>query len=245
MPFADASTERMLWAVVGLVVLVGLWMAARAWTRQAARRSDALRARLHDGSLSPRNHHYMFVHAALKELALADPDKLVIALSAPESDRFLLDLWYAVGRDIKRLAQSGSMDEVEEVSAEGLEAIPARVAHHPAVLVRMPEPRATTEAHFAAIVLNHDIDEPPKPAPEPPVYFFTLEKGFTLDASPRTVFCEWDATAHKNYGDGPPADPRSFLDWIDRHLTATKSKSPEASYHPKADSGEGSGPDAS
>ena len=76
--------------------------------------------------------------------------------------------------------------------------------------------------YFVAVVLNHEIGDPPKSGPEPAAYYFTLEKGFSMDpaVSPRAAFCEWDGAAHKNHGDGPAPDARRFLEAIVKHLAA-------------------------
>ena len=222
-----AVADKMAWTLAAVVVLVALYVAVRQWVRRGVRRNNLIRAQLSGGALSPRAQHYHFAHGALRALAFEDPERLVVALAAPEAEAFLREVWGAVGKD---LADAG--EEVEEVSPDGLEAIPARVAGRPAGLVRMPAPEATTEAFFAAVVLNHELDEPAKAAPEPEVYYFTLERGFTLDNSPRTIFCQWDAEGHKNFGDGPPADARKFLDHIVKHLSSASPPSPQASFQP-------------
>jgi hypothetical protein len=224
-----AVTDSLVWALVGVVALGVLYVLARLWVRRGTALNDAMRAQLNSGSLSPRAQHYHFAHGALRRLAFEDPERLVIALAAPEAEKFLAEMWEAVGKD---LAESG---EEAGVPPEGIEAIPARVAGRPAGLVRLPAPEATTEAYFAAIVLNHEVDEPAKGAPEPEVYFFTLERGFTLDRSPRTIFCQWDAEGHKNFGDGPPPEPRAFLDHVARHLSSEKPPAPHASFQPGKD----------
>jgi hypothetical protein len=241
------ANNQVTWTLVGLTATLAVWLATRAWSRRArSPATAALRARLTDGTLSPRAHHYYFAHAALKELAFEDPERLVIAMAAPEAETFLVEMWQAVGKDVAAMGAQQEQPQPQEqggdaeassssseiVPPDGLEAIPARVAGRPTALVRLPEPRATTEAYFVAVVLNHELAEPVKPAPEVEVFYFTLEKGFSMDGSLRTVFCEWDASTHKNYGDGPPADARLFLDHIAAHLSARAAPAPQASFHP-------------
>lgn len=218
-----ALSSEMNWmlAVASAVALV-LWIILRTWARRQAGRIRTMRHHLLDGSLSPRAQHYHFAHTALRQKAYEDPDGLVEKLSDPECDPFLLNLWKAVGNEYRN---SVDEPEPEPISSEGLDACAARVAHRPAALVTLPVPHSATEAYFVAIVLNHDLDESPRGAPEPPVYFFTLEKGFSLDETPRTVFCQWEDNAHRNFGDGPPPDPRAFLDRIVRHFEDRSQKS--------------------
>jgi len=212
-------------ALIGLVAIFVAWFFVRAFLRRSNEKTGEIRRHLTDGSLSPRGQHYYFAHIALRALAAEDPERLIMALASPDADSFLIDLWNAVEKDA---AQPGEENVV--VPPDGLEAIPARVAGRSAALVILPAPRAATEAHFVAIVLNHELDEPAKPAPEPEYFYFTLEKGFALDASTRTIFCQWDEAAHKNFGDGPPADGRAFLDFIAQHLAAVPA--PHASFYP-------------
>lgn len=219
------ASKELTWSLVALLVMCAIWMLIRVWMRRRNVQTGELRKHFTDGSLSPRGQHYYFAHIALRALAAEDPERLITALASPDADAFLLDLWNAVSKDA---SQSGEEDIA--VSPEGLEAIPARVAGRSAALVILPPPRAATEAYFVAIVLNHELDEPAKPAPEPEFYYFTLEKGVALDASTRTIFCQWEDACHKNYGDGPPADGRAFLDQIAQHLAAAPA--PQASFHP-------------
>jgi len=209
-----AAIDMWAWLLVGVAALIIIISTIIVF--RSGKKSSALAHHFADGSLSPRNQHYAFVHSYLRGLAFEDPDRLVIALAAPEADDLLFELWNAVGKD---LAQAG--EQTGEVNSEGLEAIPARVAGRPCALIKLPTPAAATEAYFVAIVLNHDIDEAPKPAPEPPVFYFTLEMGVAFTDEPRTLFAEWDASgAHRQLGDAPPPEARTFLDHIASHLSS-------------------------
>lgn len=213
--------------IIGVTALsLAIWFGVRLWIRQSEQKTTAIRRHFTDGTLSPRNQHYYFAHVALRALAGEDPERLITALAAPESENFLIDLWNAVGKDV---AQGGDEPQPAVIPA-GLEAVPARVAGRSAALVVLPPPRAATEAYFVAIVLNHELDEPAKPSPEPEFYYFTLERGIASDGSPRTIFCQWEDSVHKNFGDGPPADARAFLDYIAHHFAAAPA--PKAAFYP-------------
>jgi hypothetical protein len=190
------------------------WALAHFWITRRSAQTRLLRARLTDGSLSPRPQHVAFAHSALRALAGEDPEALVIALAAPGAEDFLADVWDAVGREVSASDPSVTVT----LAPTGLEAIPARVAGRPAGLVKMPEPTAATEAHFAAIVLNRELGEDPKPAPAPEFYYFLLEKSVTGDGDHLTVFARWDDGAHEDLGPGPAPDARAFLDRIHKHL---------------------------
>jgi hypothetical protein len=206
--------------IVGGTTVLGIWLVIRILLRRGEARTWEMRHHLTDGSLSPREHHYHFAHTALRRLAFEDPDALVTALSAEDAEEFLVRLWKAVGKDVAANAENAQDQAATPLTPDGLEAIPARLAGRPAAVVRLPEPRAATEAHLVAIVLNHELLEPAKPAPEPAVYYFTLEKSFSSDGALRATFCEWDGTAHRNHGVGPAPEPRKFVDAIARHLVA-------------------------
>lgn len=195
-------------------LLAAGWLLARFWVHRRSAQTRALRARLTDGSLSPRPQHVAFAHSALRALAGEDPEALVIALAAPGAEDFLADVWDAVGREVS----ASDPGIAVTLAPTGLEAIPARVAGRPAGLVKMPEPTAATEAHFAAVVLNHELGDPPKPAPEPEFYYFLLEKSVTGDGDRLTVFARWDDGAHEDLGPGPAPDARAFLDRIHNYL---------------------------
>lgn len=221
-----ALSSELNWtlAAAAAVVLV-LWLVVRRWITGQSKQIQTMRHHLQDGSLSPRAQHYHFAHTELRRRAHEDPDGLVEKLSDPECEAFLNDLWSRVGNEFRN---SSDEPEPEPISPEGLDACAARVAHRPAAIITLPPPRATTEAYFVAVVLNHDLDEAPKGPPEPPVYFFTLEKGFSLDDAPRTVFCQWEDHVHRNFGDGPPPQPRAFLDQIVRHFEAAGAREKKA-----------------
>jgi hypothetical protein len=214
-PLTAGSSEIWTWSALVCALLVIGAIGLRFWLNRRSRANAKLRSLRTDGTLSPRAHHYYFAHAALRNLATEAPDQLVLALCSPDGDAFLRRVWDEVGNEFASAGHDAPI-----LSHDGLETISARVAGRPCALIKLPPPSATTEAHFVAIVLNHEIDEPPKsPGPgEPQVYYVTLEKGFTLEGEPRTVFCEWTAESHQNYGDGPPPDARLFLDQIADHL---------------------------
>lgn len=198
----------------GCAILATAWGLARLWVGRRSAETRALRARLTDGSLSPRPQHVAFAHSALRALTAEDPEALVIALAAPGAEDFLAEVWDAVGREVS----ASEPTVVVTLAPTGLEAIPARVAGRPAGLVKMPEPTAATEAHFVAVVLNHELGEPAKPAPEPEYYYFLLEKSVAGDGDHVTVFARWEDGVHQDLGPGPAPDARTFLDRIARHL---------------------------
>jgi len=197
--------------------LAGAWALAQVWVTRRSAQTRALRAHLTDGSLSPRPQHVAFAHSALRALAGEDPEALVIALAAPGAEDFLAEVWDAVGREVSSTDPAAAIT----LAPTGLEAIPARLAGRPAGLVKMPEPVAATEAHFVAVVLNHELGEAAKPAPEPEYHYFLLEKSVAAagGGDHATVFARWDDGAHEDLGPGPAPDARAFLDRIARHLT--------------------------
>lgn len=207
---------------VACAFLAAFWALAHVWITRRSAQTRVLRARLTDGSLSPRPQHAAFAHSALRALAGEDAEALVIALAAPGAEDFLAEVWDAVGREVAASDPAAAVT----LAPTGLEAIPARVAGRPTGLVKMPEPVAATEAHFVAIVLNHELGEPVKPAPEPEFHYFLLEKSVAGDGDHVTVFARWDDGAHEDLGPGPAPDARAFLDRIARHLAGPAPRGP-------------------
>ena len=94
-----------------------------------------------------------------------------------------------------------------------------RVRDYPCAVVQMPPPQAVTEAHFVALVLKADTSQPqPADTTSLPKWYFTLEKGVSLDGSDRTVLGGWTETTHTNYGEGPAANVEELLGAINGML---------------------------
>ncbi|HEY7119223.1 MAG TPA: hypothetical protein VH475_21720 [Tepidisphaeraceae bacterium] len=232
---ADSNQYWTWLTVVGCAFVAAGWVLSRVWLIRRIAQTRTLRARLTDGSLSPRPQHAAFAHSTLRALAAEDAEALVIALTAPGADEFLAQVWDEVGRQAVR-----NGEQPAALAPVGLEAIPARVAGRPAGVVKMPPPRAATEAHFVAIVMNHELAEPARPAPAPEYYYFTLEKSVTGEADGyRTVFGQWDEGVHRTFGPSPvPADARAFLDRVAQHLAGADA-APRPAPHANARPGGG------
>jgi hypothetical protein len=158
-----------------------------------------------------RCHHYTLAHVALRGVALRDPLLYVGVLASPDADRFLSDLFRSVADHcLAREPEPG-------FTAADLTVHRLRVGVFPCAVVELPPPRAMAEAHFTAAVLLADPAAGlPKDGPVP-VRYFTLEMGFSLDGSNRTVLCEWTADGtHANFGDGPEATVPAFVAALER-----------------------------
>jgi hypothetical protein len=207
------------------------WLVVGVWYARRAAQTRAMRAHLTDGSLSPRPQHTTFSQSTLRALAADDPEELVVALSGPGAEELLVDLWHEIGRD------AASRDpDLTPLPPTGLEAIPARLAGRPAALVKLPEPRAATEAHFVAVVLNHELADAPKAAPAREFYYFLLEKSVADASGGGTTFAEWDegAAGRRDLGPGPAPDARAFLERVAEHLTASAKRDRRAGVGPQS-----------
>ena len=149
----------------------------------------------------PRVQYYLFAHGALRELAFEQP---MIAFGGVLSDKLRDDtgrrLWDAVAEQL-----DGTGEPTEPFP--GIESRMVQCGTYPCALVKMPQPRKQTEAHFVAIILRVD---PKKDRPQPPVpvSYFTLEHGGPDDG---TVLGEWTKEGqHVNHGEGPPPDWDAF-----------------------------------
>lgn len=157
----------------------------------------------------PREHHYVFAHQMLRQACEQDPLKFFGVMSDDEREGLLALLWKltadVVGRPVSGL-------ETSDVSVR-----PCLVNNKPTVLLKMPTPVATTEAHFVGVVYLEDMSQDGPPG-EHAFRYFTLEHGSNQDGSTRTVLCEWVNGAHINLGDGPPATFAAFkaalCDWV-------------------------------
>jgi hypothetical protein len=216
-------------ACAGLAVawlVVGLWYARRAAVTRA------MRAHLTDGSFSPRLQHTAFAQTTLRAMVAEDPEELLVALSGPGAEELLVGAWHEVGRDAAR-----QDPDLTPLPPDGLEAIPARLAGRPAALVKMPEPHAATEAYFVAVVLNHELADAPKAAPEREFYYFLLEKSVAGPHGGGTTFSQWDDVAaghRRDLGPGPAPDARAFLERIAEHLTASAKRDRRAGVGPQS-----------
>jgi hypothetical protein len=161
--------------------------------------------------MNPRCHHYTLAHYGLRQLGLQDPLLYLGALGSPRAHEFL-------GMVMEDLSDHcAQRNEFADFGAADLKVHCLRIGVFPCAVVEMTEPLGTTEAFFTALVL---LVDPAAVTPEEretlPSRYFTLEKGFSLDATPRTVFGEWtkDGT-HLNYGDGPAPNLDDFLGRIE------------------------------
>jgi hypothetical protein len=149
-------------------------------------------------------HHYEFAHIALREVCNDDPLAFFDIIDSPLRNDFLGDIW-------RRVRESCDANGRVSFDFSDIGITTCRIKSFPAVIVAMPTPTETAQAHFVAIVLKIDTDADTPPV-QPDVAYLTLEKGTTSDDSERTVLCGWRSDgAHMNYGDGPAATQESFI----------------------------------
>lgn len=153
----------------------------------------------------PRMQHYLFAHRALPEFFFRRPLETLAILAGEKGHHFLSDLWSVIGREL---------DEDEQVQVEEMLVEPLLLSDEVhGVVIRLPQPRAITEAHLVAPLVRVQegrgwFHQGPEVAPR----FFTLELGLEMSGSLRTVLCEWTAEGtHLNMGDGPEAVEEEFI----------------------------------
>jgi hypothetical protein len=150
-------------------------------------------------------HHYELGHIALRQLALSDPYGFFDVMGSPLGRQFLEDLWTSVCQNCDK-AGTAAFDLNDIIVHR------TQVGEFPAVLVVMPTPHFTTEAHMVCVILNVPWDKIQQRPDKVEVRYFTLEKGRSLAAEAgRTVLCEWEGERHINYGDGPEPTISAFL----------------------------------
>jgi hypothetical protein len=157
--------------------------------------------------------HYVFAHYALRTIALDDPLVYLGVLASPDAQSFLDHLLKTVSQH----ARPG--DAPPDFSAADCRIHTVRAGVYPCAVVELPPPHAMTEAYFTAAVLLLDPAQESADLKNAPVRYFTLELGFDLDSTPRTVLCEWtkDGT-HVNFGDGPAPTLEGFVAAVSSHL---------------------------
>ncbi|MDP6636423.1 MAG: hypothetical protein QGG42_16100 [Phycisphaerae bacterium] len=173
--------------------------------------SDNKGAAPSDPETSGSRHHYAFGHIALRQICKTNPLGFFGAMASEDRDRFSREIWDSV---CKHCDETGSPAfTISDVKISTL-----RVADYPAILIRMPPPANTAEAHLIAIVLKLKR-ETTTPPDNVEFAYFTLEKGVDTDGTERTVLCSWSMDdVHSNYGYGPPVDEREFLAAVEKLL---------------------------
>jgi hypothetical protein len=148
-------------------------------------------------------HHYVLAHVAFRTVCRQNPLAFFALMASPERDGFLEVLWQDVCKNSG--APGPASFGIRDLSFKT-----GRIKGFPCLLIRMPPPRSMAEAHMVCAVLRENMEEPVPEHPE--VGYYTLEKGFNMDGSERTVLCAWMGDgSHVNYGDGPPATDEAFL----------------------------------
>ena len=153
----------------------------------------------------PRNHHYIFAHRVLPELFFRNPEQFIDALGEGGDD-FLLDLWERVGEmeinsGIERFTSVDLKCEIKKLG-DGTNV----------VLITLPVPEGITEAYFIAAIYRPAVRKILFIKKKVVIRFFTLEYGWNLDDSTRTVLCEWKkGGVYYNMGDGPEPTLQEFF----------------------------------
>ncbi len=159
-------------------------------------------------------HHYDLAHVALRQICMANPVGFIRVMGSQNRDKFLEDVWQQVRKNCD--PKGNPPFSIKDVKVET-----TKIEEFPTIIITMPTPQFMAEAHMVGIVLKVDVkDFIENKIPEKPVVeYFTLEKGFTLDESERTVLCKWDETGkHHNYGTGPNATSSEFIKAISKML---------------------------
>jgi hypothetical protein len=152
---------------------------------------------------------YAFADVAIRQLALAKPLQFLAIALSPNAAQFFDALLEDVSEYCERKASfDSSCITTHQCVVNGF----------PSVVIVLPEPKEMAEVYMVALVVPIDMssDEPPN-SDVVQARYFTLEKGFSLSGTPRTVLAEWDTTSHSNYGDGPTPNVEAFVQSIE-HL---------------------------
>ena len=150
----------------------------------------------------PRDHHYVFSYYTVREACAHDPMQFFALFASPEREKFIAWLWQSTEKRIGK--------PLTDVDPTELAVTTCRVKESPTIILKMPTPTTTAEAHLVGVVLI-DIQKAESAAGKPAFRYFTLEHGVGLDSFTRTVLCEWfDGGGRANFGDGPPPTVEAF-----------------------------------
>ena len=159
-------------------------------------------------------HHYVLAHVALRQICMANPVSFFRIMASQNRDNYLDNIWQQVRKNCDKEGEPSF--SIKDVKVET-----TKINEFPTILITMPTPQFMAETHIIGIVLRLNVKNfienkiPEKPVAE----YFTLEKGFNLDDSERTVFCKWDETGkHLNYGTGPNPMTGEFIKAISKML---------------------------
>jgi hypothetical protein len=155
----------------------------------------------------------MLAHVALRQIALEDPLFYLGVLASERRSEFLEQLFESVDQHCR--VQGARADfAAGDIAFHGL-----RVGQFPCAVLEFPPPREATEVFFTALVL---LADPSQPLPEREAltaHYFTLERGFAFDGTPRTVLGGWTKDSHVNYGDGPEPTLANFAAALGGHFS--------------------------
>ncbi len=169
-----------------------------------------------------RPHPYTFAHVLVPQLAGRRPAAVRRELADPGLARELLHyLWDKAAEGLPR---------AEHVPPRGLRLSWHEVAGRATALLHLPAPQASTEAHFAALVYEDEIDDDPDDGPQaadapeaeaptaPRPRYFLLEAALgrsSDEAGTPTAVSEWRGEAYRHLGRGPaggrPDTAKAFL----------------------------------
>jgi hypothetical protein len=160
-------------------------------------------------------HHYDFAHVVLREACSINPMAFFQVLASPGKEEFLENLWRASRERCNGTAPAWFSSR--EIAIDSL-----MLENYPTILVTMPSPRVMTEAFYVAIVLLTPMDQiMAGTIPEQPDFgYYTLELGIAPNEGRYTVLCAWKNGQHLSFGNGPDADPTSFLQAVSEKVHA-------------------------
>lgn len=149
-------------------------------------------------------HHYVLGHIALRQICQENPLGFFGIFGSPQRGEFLEDIWEQVRKNC-------DPDGIATFGISDVGITTTRVKGFPCIIVSMPPPLKSPEAHFAGIVLRVDMsaDKPPE---NPEISYLTLEKGGSAGGVERTMLGGWtDQDSHVTYGEGPAPTQAAFV----------------------------------
>jgi hypothetical protein len=157
--------------------------------------------------------HYMFAHVALRDLAFAEPVK-ILGILASAADRVQL-FDFVLGEMDARIGDK----ERRSFSSADILFSAALFSDRPCAILQMPPTRAPGEAYFVAIVGRFPVPDPGSKLEAKPnealIDYYTLERTIPSSSEEQTVFASWSADGtHSNLGKGCKPSLEDFVSFL-------------------------------
>lgn len=151
----------------------------------------------------PRKLHYYFAHRMLREFCQDNPDMIFKHFRPYLVENIIPSFWEMVE------------EETDEYSNEPISIVVGDVNGCQSVVIQMPTPLVTAEAHLIGVVSYSESN----------LRYFTLELGKREDGESYTVFGEWIGDGHAYIGEGCEPEVETFFQLLESYTSTDDASS--------------------